>query len=392
MAHRRPIVLDDDDTPALSPKRPRTSSPQKQQKAKVKSSISVDQVYNFFLPGPVNGINSIRFPSRDAFLEGNARPVTKPVMKPVTKTVRAARPKKLPARNPFRETCTPPHPTRQPSPDVRNMASIQDYELVSDEDDGESTTSDVDVDVDVDDDDDLVALDACNNLISYASVIPDQQLPSFDRLTSVNISAESVVRDIHAYDSRLSTKDEQVHALIKRTRDHSWSPFELPEVTQNATTWACSNAEMDYYWNNVVDNTRRVLRHERVPVGYSMEIKHFVKPMGDTNQPLIILSSYSTTTKANTEFATVNDLSNTCIFRLYTKLGLDRPGPATGVLHINDCLIRIDRKVATKVYGASFYTTSRSCVPNALRRVWDDAAFVLLDRSEAAVGLLVGRT
>jgi hypothetical protein len=96
-------------------------------------------------------------------------------------------------------------------------------------------------------------------------------------------------------------------------------------------------------------------------------------------------------TTANAEFATVNDPSNTCMFRLYTKLGLDRPGPANGVLHINDSLVRIDRKVATKAYGASFYTTSRSCVPDALRRVWDDAAFVLLDRSKAAVGLLVGR-
>jgi hypothetical protein len=72
MARRRPIVLDDDDdAPTLSTKRPRVSSPQEQEKVKVKSSISVDKIYNFFFdaPGTVKGINSVKFPSRETFLE-----------------------------------------------------------------------------------------------------------------------------------------------------------------------------------------------------------------------------------------------------------------------------------------------------------------------------------
>jgi hypothetical protein len=152
---------------------------------------------------------------------------------------------------------------------------------------------------------------------------------------------------------------------------------------------------MDFHWNKVVNETQTAIaamHPGQMPNGYSTDIKHLVRPIGDLNQPLIILSSYPTMTSANNNYATVNDPSNTCMFRLYAKLGLDRPRAAAGVLHLDDTLLRIDRKVATKAYGPKFYRLPNGRVPATLRKIWDRFSFNLIDQSKSTIGLLVGNT
>lgn len=93
-------------------------------------------------------------------------------------------------------------------------------------------------------------------------------------------------------------------------------------------------------------------------------------------------------TTVQPDYATVNDLSNICMFDLYAKLGLDRPGAKGGVLHIDTWPQRIDKPVAEKRYGSNIFSKVR--VPLQLRQIWDEYTFDLLNKSEANFGLVLG--
>lgn len=137
------------------------------------------------------------------------------------------------------------------------------------------------------------------------------------------------------------------------------------------------------------------LKPREMPVGYSTEAKHLVKPVGDTQQPLVLLSSYPTFTTVHPDFRTTDDLSNPSIRTLYSKLGLNHPRAPSGVLHIDMTILRVDRPVAEAAYGSYFHGTSEpdsELLPRSLRSAWDDFQYDLLDKSEANVGLLVGQS
>jgi hypothetical protein len=55
----------------------------------------------------------------------------------------------------------------------------------------------------------------------------------------------------------------------------------------------------------------------------SSDIRHLVKPVGDLNQALVMLSSYPTMVTAQKEFSVIYDPSNPSMGIIYMKLGLD---------------------------------------------------------------------
>lgn len=73
-------------------------------------------------------------------------------------------------------------------------------------------------------------------------------------------------------------------------------------------------------------------------------------PMADTNSPLLIITSYPTMTTYLPDYGVVNDLSNGCMFDLYSKIGFERPRASAGVLHLDVTPFRIDRPVASAAY------------------------------------------
>ena len=93
------------------------------------------------------------------------------------------------------------------------------------------------------------------------------------------------------------------------------------------------------------------------------------------------LSLYASMTTAQSNFANVYDVSNTCIFRLYANLGLDRPGAKSGVLHIDETVLQVDRKVEEETCGRSFYDKVLGRPPRQLHAIWGEASFELFDRS-----------
>jgi len=113
-----------------------------------------------------------------------------------------------------------------------------------------------------------------------------------------------------------------------------------------------------------------------------------VKTAGDLNQPLVLLSSYPTQTTSWRDYTTTHDLSNYCMFMLYAKLGLEKDTANSGVLHLDETLLRIDRPAAEDAYNNLFY--SSDFVPPQLRQLWDEYSFTSLDLSKATIGLTAG--
>jgi hypothetical protein len=51
-----------------------------------------------------------------------------------------------------------------------------------------------------------------------------------------------------------------------------------------------------------------------------MEVENLVKPFGDLDSPLMVLSSCPSRTTDYPAFATAYDMSNTCVYDMFTKL------------------------------------------------------------------------
>jgi len=76
------------------------------------------------------------------------------------------------------------------------------------------------------------------------------------------------------------------------------------------------------------------------------------------------------------------------MFMLYAKLGLEKDTANSGVLHLDETLLRIDRPAAEDAYNNLFY--SSDFVPPQLRQLWDEYSFTSLDLSKATIGLTAG--
>ncbi|KAH6633503.1 hypothetical protein C7974DRAFT_412489 [Boeremia exigua] len=244
-----------------------------------------------------------------------------------------------------------------------------------------------------------MAVSLSNELLEASQAEPletsqaEPGLPSFESLISPTASLADMLNDIRTFDPHLSLEDEQMSLLYKHNRNTDWSPHTIPKVELDREWWASTHPFMDYLWNETVKEVGQVLTEigpSNMPAGYSSNIKHLVKPIGDTHQPLIILSSYPTMTTAQPEYGTVDDMSNRSMRLLYGKLGLERPGSKHGVLHLDETPHRVDKPVAEKANGRHFYKgVTGDKLPMRLRHIWEQFHFGLLDASKATVGLLL---
>ena len=152
---------------------------------------------------------------------------------------------------------------------------------------------------------------------------------------------------------------------------------------------------MDARWNRVVDNIDiyvSLLPHKAMPIGMSTDGKRLVNPVGNLNQFLIIITSYPTTRTIQEEHGVIRGFSNASMASVYFKLGLDRPGTESGVLHSNETPIRIDKLAAETAYGTSnWFGSNAAQTSSALRHVWDRFSVELLDDSKATVGAVLGK-
>jgi hypothetical protein len=83
------------------------------------------------------------------------------------------------------------------------------------------------------------------------------------------------------------------------------------------------------------------------------------------------------------QFGTVNDMSNSCMFPLLSKLGCGREGShPTSICMIDRFPIRLDRK---KMPNDNVF----SHIPRAIQQYWTDKVMELLDLCEDALLVLI---
>ncbi|KAH4060038.1 hypothetical protein HBI81_232850 [Parastagonospora nodorum] len=79
--------------------------------------------------------------------------------------------------------------------------------------------------------------------------------------------------------------------------------------------------------------------------GLTMPPEHLVKPIEDISSPIVAFVSYPTKDKTSTmhiDWATVDDMTNMCMYLLDTKLSLHKVLVGPGILHIDIFPRRID--------------------------------------------------
>lgn len=255
------------------------------------------------------------------------------------------------------------------------MNDHHDYDLSSDGDEYTPSTNEDSDDNHLDADDDLLdadddLLDADGDLVGadndlldtadgsdYAEGAEDAEalaemmhqtdaMPNMvpgQRLFNHEATAADIIDDIRQMFLTLSTSDYEVAAFAARLRTLLLVPPVFPEIHPNPSTWADSDdPQVDAYWARCIEEEPK---HD-APKRCSSKKSHRVKPFGTFQAPLMVVSSYPTMAKNSTvhmDFATANDLSNSSMASLLTKLRYHRPGIRnTAMLHVDVLQVRMD--------------------------------------------------
>lgn len=142
----------------------------------------------------------------------------------------------------------------------------------------------------------------------------------------------------------------------------------FPVIEQFPTTWASTDPWVDKWW---ADSVRDVPQLDDLQEWLDTQLKNHVKPFGSRDARMLCLSSYPTKadhSTVNSDYATVNDLFNICMYDLYTKLSCDRQRAYPASLgHIDIFPSRIDRN---RIPGKG--TDIFRSIPRTFRDYWRD--------------------
>ncbi|CAO2656299.1 Nn.00g051020.m01.CDS01 [Neocucurbitaria sp. VM-36] len=215
---------------------------------------------------------------------------------------------------------------------------------------------------------------------------------SNEELFSTTMSGTKILELVSKIIPALSPSESSIRRLRWeiQTQLANAPKMRLPALSNAPTTWPSTNPDMDSLWQEGVDGEQKVVALGlAIPQGLDMRPAYLVKPFGSFDDPLLVLSSYPTADPASTvhlDYGIANDLSNSSMSRLYTKLGFHVAGyRTTGMLHVDIFPRRLDRKV---ILGNDYLVLTR--VPKALLRIWEQFTFKCLDRSGARVSIVSG--
>ncbi|KAI4697886.1 uncharacterized protein J4E84_001020 [Alternaria hordeiaustralica] len=227
-------------------------------------------------------------------------------------------------------------------PDEDNEDEANQFEYDADQSDEASQSEDADqTDDDADihhaDDDDMKET-------QYSLEIPlrDQDLFNVD-VTAAEVTS-IVEKVLPALSSR---KMKNFYRTIAGHLEKS-PPFRIPARSRHPTTWSLVNPDFDLLWKHSVDGERALdLGDPRVlPRWLNMSEDGLVKPIGSFTNTLLLISSYPTALEegsVHNRYSTVDDMSNVCMWMLYTKFGYHVADLRShGVMHIDIMARRLD--------------------------------------------------
>jgi hypothetical protein len=273
------------------------------------------------------------------------------------------------------EESAPPTPTKTSNAKVPSPSSAlgdtSDLDSLDDEDDEQNSVSTSD------DEDKHANVNLMSGFVDVGMIILN------DRLFNADATADDVLEDVTMLFPSLVMSQPHVRSIRARIRELPRQPPHFPDNTRHPLTRSSVHPIIDHHWAEMVENEPAI---KDPPTGLDMRESLLVKPFGSMEAPLTFLSSYPTKHPGSTvhmDDATVNDLSNICMFYLYTKLGFHRVNlRASSMLHLDLFPRRLDR---VKMGSGLLLRI----VGSVLRKYCEHAEMNLLAQSKALLLLLL---
>ncbi|CAE6998992.1 hypothetical protein HRS9139_04060 [Pyrenophora teres f. teres] len=167
-------------------------------------------------------------------------------------------------------------------------------------------------------------------------------------LFDVTATSEKIVEDIETIAPLLSPNHPLIKRFIRRIQKQPFLPHITPKKEKSPTTWTKTDPYMDQWWTKAVNEEPRPRgAPEWLPTDQSAR----VKPTGNLDSPLMVVTGFPLLSKIHPLYATVDDISQTTIWDLYGKLGyhtVESASTNVSMLHIDTLPIQIDRKLAPR--------------------------------------------
>ncbi len=217
-----------------------------------------------------------------------------------------------------------------------------------------------------------------------------------NQLYDVSLTNDEILNLISKVLPELSPENPLITQLFADITAHvsAAPPLLLPHIARSPTQWPSTNAIMDQMWDEAVSAEQELMQDDNLKTkrdGLSYQREYLVKPLGGPDDPLLVISSYPTSdpaTSVHLEYGTTNDMSNPCMARLYTKLGLHQAElRSTGLFHVDIFPRRLNRK---KIAGNNGSILGR--VPVELLRFRKEFSFQCIKMSCARIALIFGHS
>ncbi|KAI4927598.1 hypothetical protein J4E85_006110 [Alternaria conjuncta] len=175
------------------------------------------------------------------------------------------------------------------------------------------------------------------------------EIPLRDQdLFNVDVTAAEVTSMVEKVLPALSSRNmKQFYRTIAGHLEKSPS-FSIPARSRHPTTWSLVNPDFDLLWKHSVDGERALDLGgpSLLPRWLNMSEDGLVKPIGSFTNTLLLISSYPTALEegsVHNRYSTVDDMSNVCMWMLYTKFGYHVADLRShGVMHIDIMARRLD--------------------------------------------------
>ncbi|KAH4896828.1 hypothetical protein HBI80_202580 [Parastagonospora nodorum] len=226
-------------------------------------------------------------------------------------------------------------------------------------------------------------------------VFPMLNIPfSIEQLGDTSASVATTTAQLQQVIPQLTVANPDVAALMAQPATTRPPNFHTAYRDGVRTDWPSTYPEMDIWFEDKIKTEpqdvklRRVIgrkgRPSRDEGHIDMRRDYGVKPSGDKNDDLMVVSSYPNYNSTIKDFALVRDPSNLSMGDTYSKIGA-----RNHVFHYDLFMRRVDKRIL-RGDGASEDSIRLDELPREQMKHWDAASLELWKMSTARVALLLG--
>jgi hypothetical protein len=139
-------------------------------------------------------------------------------------------------------------------------------------------------------------------------------------LHDTQATTADVLRDVGLILPQLLPSVASIAGLMKRRNMGQYPPRAVPQFLRAFNNGPKVSARLDDVWRAQVDGEPR-------PLGkLVLQPSILVKPQGNMQDPIILLTSYASFDTLNPHFNTVTDPVSSCLNKMHLKFDEERPG------------------------------------------------------------------